>query len=181
MHLIAANGPARSGKDTLAELLCPLGYQNYKMSSPLKNAALALIPSGWDIERDKGREVVPGTTLRQLLISLSEDWVKPQLGEAWFGHRLAQSLPASGLGVISDSRFLEELEPVIDYHRVIVMRLHRPGCSFAGDSGSYIDPPGVPVWDLDNSKSKDHLLEQALRCLEEVEGWPRGLSARVVC
>ncbi len=169
MNLIALNGPAGCGKDTAANLLSPLGYSSYKISSSLKMALAHLIPV-MDIEKSKDVELVPGLSVRKALISLSEDWVKPTFGTEWFGKLLANNLPRYGFGCISDSRFLEELEPILLSHQVVLIRLHREGCTFDGDSGSYLYPSNVRCFDISNNGSKEDLLV----CLKEVVeglGW----------
>lgn len=143
MKIIALNGPAGSGKDTLASLLIPLGYQHYKFSSPLKGALSQFLPSSIDPAIHKDHILPNGLTVRQALISLSEDWVKPTFGQAHFGELLAHQLKSCSHTrvVLSDSRFAEELTPTLELGTVLVVRIYRPGHSFEGDSGSYYDPP----------------------------------------
>lgn len=170
MNLIALNGPAGCGKDTAASLLAPAGYSNYKISSSLKQALANLLPGSVDIERSKDMRV-GNLSVREALISLSEDWVKPTFGEAWFGQLLAANLPPTGWGCISDSRFLPELKPIIDAHCVVVVRIHRIGHTFSGDSGSYIYPSFTQSFDVPNNGTREDLLV----CLEKILiqlGWP---------
>lgn len=78
---------------------------------------------------------------RESLIFVSEKVVKPSLGDTAFGKALVSQLPENGIVFISDSGFPEELQPVIDHvgaDNVLVVRIHRSGCTFEGDSRDYL-------------------------------------------
>ena len=80
---------------------------------------------------------------REWLIHISENVIKPSFGKDAFGKALVNSLPESGVVFISDSGFKEELQPVIDHvgaDNVMVVRIQREGCTFDGDSRSYLTP-----------------------------------------
>ncbi|CAM0062137.1 deoxynucleoside monophosphate kinase [Vibrio phage K406] len=80
---------------------------------------------------------------REALIYVSENVIKPSFGEDAFGKALVAQLPENGIVFVSDSGFPEELQPVIDHvgvENVLVVRIQREGCTFEGDSRSYLDP-----------------------------------------
>ena len=83
-------------------------------------------------------------TPRQLLILVSEDFVKPICGQNAFGVLATRRLLLQDIDkntVFSDGGFVEEIKPLVDTfgkENVVVIRIHRKGCTFDGDSRSYI-------------------------------------------
>ena len=80
---------------------------------------------------------------REWLIYVSEEVIKPFFGDQAFGHMFVNSLPEEGVVFCGDSGFAAELQPVIDHvgvENVLVVRIQREGCTFEGDSRSYLDP-----------------------------------------
>ena len=80
---------------------------------------------------------------REWLIHVSESVIKPSFGDQAFGRMFVNSLPEEGIVFCGDSGFASELQPVIDHvgvENVLVVRIQREGCTFEGDSRSYLDP-----------------------------------------
>ena len=78
---------------------------------------------------------------RQWFIHMSENVIKPSFGASAFGDMFVNSMPEEGLVFCSDSGFPEELQPVIDHvgvENVLVVRIHRDGCTYEGDSRSML-------------------------------------------
>lgn len=161
---VLINGPPGCGKDTAVQHIAPyLHNRHLKFSAPLKRMAAALLdkPVSW-IEANKESKVkhlIPegrGTlmTVRELLIWLSEDVMKPKFGEDVLGRLLwneAQDSP-SQLFLVSDCGFAPEIRRVIGNAgrgNCMLVRLHRLDHDFTGDSRSYL-PDGlcntVDVW-----------------------------------
>jgi len=88
-----------------------------------------------------------GLSQRQYLIWLSEKVMKPMHGPDVFGQRLKDDLDFENdmCGdtdfIVSDGGFIAEVQPFIDdpEWRVIIIRLSRDGCSFAGADRAYGD------------------------------------------
>jgi len=94
------------------------------------------------LDRGKGFEYKRGYSQRSSLIHMSENIIKPVFGKDAFGKAMVASLPESGIVFVSDGGFAEELLPVIDHvgqENVLVVKIHRKGVDFAGDSRAYLD------------------------------------------
>lgn len=188
MRVLLVNGPPRSGKDTVGRLICegsPLAtgvtklkasavvvplLQTRKFSAPLRRAMRDMF--AWDItkvEHEKDQKKIHGRTPREIMIALSEQFFKPTFGPAFMGVELSRRLKiyaeresygdAFGV-VVTDSGFLEEIQPVLDTFPgdVRLLQMSRSGCTFEGDSRQYITPPeGCLVFKVDNNGSFEHL------------------------
>lgn len=150
--IILFNGPPESGKDTCANLIESVyGAHHVRFKDGLINIVLRmfnLTREWWDERYTRQSKEVPrpelmGYSQRQILIHVSEHVLKPVLGEDVFGRIAAHTISKSdkNLFVFSDSGFVEELLPVVECvgaHNVSIVQLHRNGCSFEGDSRSYL-------------------------------------------
>jgi len=163
------NGPAGSGKDTAAAHL-----QEYfegklvKFATPLKKAATAIYCDGdeklfehFDTFERKGipEEIFFGKSCRQVQINISEYFLKPMHGEDVFGQILKQRIKRAStnynLFFVSDSGFAPEAEVLIKEfgsENVVLIRIHRDGHTFDGDSRNYInlDQHNVRTYDIVN-------------------------------
>lgn len=167
------NGPPGSGKDTIANELEKLGYVHlrfktevYKLTSIITGVPVEIIerlnnnraakdsrsPFLYPVEGYaalihpfviKGERV----SLREMLIHVSENIVKPLLGQQYFGERAAEQvnkLIAEGHTkfVFSDGGFPYELigflARVKGVAAVNVRNVYREGCDFSGDSRTYV-------------------------------------------
>jgi hypothetical protein len=162
MKIILFNGPPRCGKDTASNFLGSRhGINNtipMKFAAPLHAAAKSCLPESsllYYSEEHKD-EIIPalGVSYRQLCINLSEDHFKPTYGVDIFGRLAAASISSfeqekqrhcvlnETTYIFSDSGFAYESQAVIDMagpENVTLVRIYREGCSFSGDSRSYID------------------------------------------
>lgn len=112
-----------------------------------------------------------GMSYVQFLIWLSEDCIKPKFGKDFFGQCLARAIQRrfdemekvvkqfcssfsleethlNQLYVCSDSGFRDEALPLVKLfgaENVLLVKLHREGCAFTGDSRGYIDLSDVGV------------------------------------
>jgi hypothetical protein len=157
--LILLNGPPRSGKDTAGRILHEvLGYPLHKFTEPMDRALPAFVgitPERWAFLRehakDKACEELGGLLPREVLISFSETWAKPLFGRDIFGQLMRRSLQAQP-AILTDCGFRREVECVVpDYppEEVLLLRLHRPGCTFSKDSRAYITLADLGVRELD--------------------------------
>lgn len=161
--VIILNGPAGCGKDTLAWALVEMGYAKGGTSFkyPMFNIALATLgPDAYhdflDGYNDRARKEKPegflnGLSRRQFMIAISEQFVKPVLGDDYFGKYLAENLPdGDEVFVVSDGGFASEVTPVVAAgHDVRIVRLHREGYTFDEDSRGYLyGISGVKDYDI---------------------------------
>lgn len=106
-------------------------------------------------------------TPRQALIYVSEQIYKPVAGNDYFGKCLLQAIErdTSTYNFIPDSGFIEEIPPLTqEGHRVILVQIHRDGCTFEGDSRRFITQEeckelGIDFVQLDNNNSLEQLKE----------------------
>lgn len=98
---------------------------------------------------------------REVLIYVSECWMKPHFGGDYFGKVRAQKVVASCADIIYDDSlgFVSELPPLIEavgQENILAIRIHREGFTFAGDSRNYI-PDGVieNTVDIHNEEGKE--------------------------
>jgi len=168
-RIILFNGPPGCGKDTAASIISKhlpnLVYQ-YKMALPLKEACHKLLGLQGTLEELEPLKeqpvrfplVDPEKTmrLRDFYIHISENVMKPLYGKRVFGQLAVEYLRQchQAVATISDSGFYDEAMPIIEYfgvEHVLLVRLHRPGKTFAGDSRSYVELP-VQTLDIENDK-----------------------------
>lgn len=132
--LIGIAGPARSGKDTVAEYLVKeFGYERFGMADPLKDGLLIMLRHvgvTWEhLWGERKEEVIPalGKSVRQMLQSLGTEWgrqlVHPDL---WIKITEARVKDWSGR-VISDVRF--ENEAAMVRRHGVLMHIERPDCA----------------------------------------------------
>jgi hypothetical protein len=154
LKILLLSAPPGAGKDTAAQLALNLypTCDHEKFSYPLRQAACALLGiTDGKLEEQKRTD----PRIRQLLIKLSEDVIKPVYGKRHFGELCAHRVIKSYLEgwdkiVISDCGFSEELaafeeivgERFIGEVELQLWQIHRPDCSFAGDSRNYVTLPG---------------------------------------
>jgi hypothetical protein len=159
------NGPPRSGKDTAAIFtMNTFSYNRHvprypqleirfdRFSMPCKHAFAGAMQADsidrfgnvYPYETTKG-DVIPslGISYRQWQIDFSEKFMKPLYGVDIFGrlfiernrNKIARAI------VVPDSGFEEEIAPVVEHFgvdEVLLLRIHRPGFDFTGDSRSYL-------------------------------------------
>ena len=121
--VIFLNGPARAGKDTVGDALgFYLGKDTVNMekfAKPIKDGVQAAF-NLTDEQRhelfetdakDAPAEVFLGKTPRSVLISFSEDWLKPLYGSQVFGEMMSNRLDECDkeVTIITDCGFESEL------------------------------------------------------------------------
>lgn len=137
----------------------------HKLAQPLKEAAHRLF--GMDVPddffedvKDKPMPEFMGKTPREVYIALSEEFAKPQYGKQFFGHIFARKVRSKGTNIematggeyvalCSDLGFNEEYEALrtyFDAKDILIVRLERPGCSFANDSRYYLTTDDKDQW-----------------------------------
>lgn len=177
--IIFFNGPPRSGKDTAA--LNVLDYSSAfshirdwrarptvhfdRFAMPIKRAFAGMVNQSIDrfgnvepYESNKS-EVIPwlGVSYRQWQIDFSEGFLK-QYGKDIFAKLFIQRnslVSDDDVIVVPDSGFAEEVAPIAErfgFNNILLIRCHRPGYDFTGDSRSYVTI-GAPdrEHDVDNN------------------------------
>ena len=152
--VVILNGPPNCGKDTLADAM----WHDYTGAQVERRAMkdglidltadLLLVHRGWFravcADRDWKEEPMDrlgGRSPRQALIYVSEEVVKPAFGSDYFGRYAANNLEQGALNIFSDGGFVEEVIPLLNavgLDNVLLVQLFRNGCSFEGDSRSYL-------------------------------------------
>lgn len=114
---------------------------------------LSEIVGRWVAKAGFGSYKYSELTVREAMIYVSEVTIKPRWGQDWFGQervrsmKLKQSYVPAGEVLFTDDScaFVDELPPLIEYlgqENILLIRIHREGFTFDGDSRSYI-PDGV--------------------------------------
>ena len=147
---VILNGPPGVGKDTIADLMVSEGFVKHQMKAILyqHTADHCRIPlfifetmASDRLLKDKPTTLLNGLTPRQALIHVSENVYKPRYGLDYFGQAAAKACvdQNSRFTVFSDGGFDEEIEPLQEvFDVVLIVRLHREGYTFEGDSRSYL-------------------------------------------
>lgn len=160
MKLVLFNGPPGSGKGFAAAHCCEV-FDGLEVEFKDKLFQIALEVSGFshsrwfEIYNNRGvigrnketpLQELGGLSQRQLLIKISEEWIKPIFGNKYFGGAAARTVEECSSEIknffFSDSGFLEEarvLQEQFGYENVILVKLFREGHTFAGDSRNYLD------------------------------------------
>lgn len=148
--IVILNAPAGAGKDTIASLLSSYGYEPKSFKDPMFNILKSL--SGLsDSEffmnyndrdiKEAPQDIFNGLSYREVMIKISEEWVKPWLGKEFFGDVASRSCDKCSNYVFSDGGFIDEVEKLHnDGHEVVVLRIRREGYTFDGDSRDYVYP-----------------------------------------
>lgn len=162
MNIFLLNGPPGCGKDTVGKMLAqmlPGKTVVAKFAEPLKLATHGVIailnglkevegPDAHENDKDRAQSLLNGFSYRDAYIAMSERFCKPLFGDAYFGNLMAKRI--RGLDsdvdhvVITDCGFTSEVDamvrsmPTASFH---LWYIHRTGCSFLGDSRSYIELP----------------------------------------
>lgn len=191
--VVILNGPPGCGKDTIANSWLEKTFGNDEFRPHVKAfkepmyrvAAAALdLPLHEFMElyndrewKEHNRPEWGGKSVRDLMIATSESYLKPMFGETCMGKlavsSIQQRIPSQNdVIVFSDGGFKAEVEELEKHFHVRVVQILRDGCSFEGDSRSYIEGTNLPTYLLFNDRS----VEEAVEDLEWIiEGTRRGL------
>lgn len=181
--IFVLNAPPRTGKDTIASTAGVCGFEYFIKSfkEPLyKIAATTLglsLPDfmilynkeGW---KDSPQDICNNKTPRELMIHISETYIKPFFGYDYFGKQLTadinslyKSLEDSHcyqFVIIPDGGFNTEIIPLIETFGegvVEIIQLERDGHNdFGNDSRSWIDLPHVKITKFNTNKGNDEVL-----------------------
>ncbi len=161
--VIFVNGPPRSGKDTVGEIIQTIvpGSRCIKMAHALKvgthalfrtlhnrltpaTLATTLQDDTYEDMKDVRMPLFYGKTPREAYIDVSEKLIKPMFGEDFWGKIVADRIaenPMVKVWIITDSGFEPETRPIIQQvgaENCLLIRMHREGCDFSSDSRAYL-------------------------------------------
>jgi hypothetical protein len=151
----------------------------FKMSAVLKTAIADLFgldhpQHKWCEHNKDSKTKVFGDndfSYREVQISLSEEWMKPNFGEDIFGRiamkRLGRTLDKIHF-VVSDVGFPHEVVPIIrglaSKHEIRLLKISRPGCDFSKDSRDWIHGADVGIReDTINNRHDLELYEEQIK------------------
>lgn len=153
MYIVGFNGPPRSGKDTMARMLAEhmdsqgvtLPIKEVSLSMPLRRIAYAMVGcegrplDGKFYEDFKTTHFSAfGRTGRELMIDISEKFLKPSYGQAIMANLLIQELGSfPGVVLVRDTGFQVEVDELVRFvgpDNFCVAAVGRAGCDFRGDS-----------------------------------------------
>lgn len=176
--IILLNAPAGAGKDTLGSMLQTQVKEQsevVKFASPLKSVAIQLYCNGdsrkfYEFDHDQEKKSKPddvflGKSCRQVQIDISEVYMKPMHGQQVFGKFLANYIHKradEGIEVffVTDSGFRPEAEVLVEEfgpQNILLVRIHREGHSYEGDSRNYIELSDLDVQELDLENITDDI------------------------
>lgn len=166
-YLIGISGPPRSGKDTLGSVLAGhimdrfgVQAQIIQQSLPMRHMIFSLMGLEYSLvmyerEKDTPQKALAGRSIREAMIALSEQHVKPLYGKGQWAraalNRRWVSKPK--IVIVTDMGFDEEVaefESEYGFNRCLWPQLARAGHSFASDSRTYVGRPELVI-PLDNS------------------------------
>lgn len=173
--VIILNGPPGSGKDAIADVMSHnVMWQHVRIKSKLFSQAIEISgidPSDWHIRyEDRKLKETPwdrlgGLSQRQFLIKISEEWVKPVFGKDFYGKEAGkyalEDITNGYTLVYSDGGFQEEfdaIKSIVGEDNILLVRLHRDGTSWEGDSRGYLKNPGREV-DIENNGTIQEVIE----------------------
>lgn len=156
--IIILNAPAGAGKDTIQKAIADLHeVSQLSFKKPMFAMAKAMLGDLGFMEfmdayndrerKEKPLDLLHGSSPRQFMIWLSESVIKPHFGDRHFGNLLYDDYimhenDGYHVGVVSDGGFESETIALINTGvPVRLVRLHRDGYTFAGDSRNYVNLP----------------------------------------
>lgn len=182
------NGPPGSGKSTLAKLICaeqPAAFRE-SFAEPIREMLWGVFFPEYMLDKPfdlrdgtikakrlgelarlypEDHSKVPPVTVRDAMIGFSEDYMKSLFGKDIFGRllwsRACEQTAFYNHFVIDDAGFTDEVAHIVHLagsDNCHLVRLHRRGCNFSGDSRSYLSLPRVQTLDLHNDGAPDEML-----------------------
>lgn len=149
--IILFNGPPRAGKDEAADFFKTKGFKHLSFKYQLYKETIKYfdVKESWFMDRynNRAEKEVPSALLghmsvREAMIYVSEEVVKPKRGLNYFGKLVADEIEDGKDYCISDGGFIDELVPVINKvgsDNFVLVQLTREGCDYSTDSRRYFD------------------------------------------
>ncbi|MEN6534623.1 MAG: hypothetical protein ABFD89_13225 [Bryobacteraceae bacterium] len=180
MKLIGLAGRMGSGKDTVAAMLAPHGYERFAFADGLRREVEAAMlekyaPPGClsddaveaflyaPIAEIRSKPTTP--RMRALLQQWGTEYRRGQDPDYWTGI-MRERLSTVGAAAISDVRFANEAELVRELGGEVWL-IERPGCQTNGHASEALAFAVDRV--IDNSGDMEHLRNEVARALGEVK------------
>jgi hypothetical protein len=177
--IILLNGPPSCGKDTIAKIIKKkIGSKDYKMAKPIKDAFSALFGIQGELLHELMEErkdeafftADANITPREVLIKLSEDFMKPLLGNDCFGQVAVNNIGKIAWKhlTISDCGFNAEVPPIAKAYgcdKVKTILIEREGCKWDSRERLNLHRLGIEGIYLKNNYDLDLLDTQVNRIL----------------
>lgn len=182
MIAVILNGPPSSGKDTICVMAAEMwGFASLEFKDPIYEIAATtlgmtkqdFLAKYKDREwKETKRQEWGNRSVRDLMISISEDYIKPFFGKEYFGNKVVKTMESMAPFVrdyiFSDGGFYSETDALIKAGvDVYIVHLYREGCSFEGDSRDYVYHPDATTIELQNNGTLEETLETLTRMLKD--------------
>jgi hypothetical protein len=180
-RIVILNGPIGCGKDTVGQAFADReGYYFTCFKEPMFRIAATTM--GLDYEsfldsyqdrewKESPNALLNGHTVRELMIHISEVYVKPFLGPDYFGQQALNFInqrPWQQNFIFGDGGFPMEIDVLAEAgHEVILVHMYRDGCTFEGDSRSYVLTNAIPhIHTLNNNGTVEQAVDELGRILD---------------
>lgn len=147
--IVVFNGPPGSGKDEACSYLKNIGFKQIEFKNKLFEDCIKYynVSSEWFFEgytreqKEIPEEKLGGLSRRSALIHVSENVIKPNYGNDYYGFMASKEMEEDIDYCISDGGFVEELSHIINKFGddFLIIRLYRENSNFNLDSRRYIN------------------------------------------
>ena len=166
--IIGLTGLARSGKDTVGEVLRKHGYARRAFADNLKTAAAIIFGLTDQQLYGSKKEAVDDfwkETPRAILQKLGTECLRNGFDPAVWIQSLRRTMNSTARYVVTDVRYENEARAILSWGGVI-WKIHRPGAGAAGGVEGHASEAGIPdalvEWHIKN----DGTLEQLEKAVE---------------
>lgn len=188
--LFLFNSPPDSGKDFISDFLSDsFGFEHIRFKTKLFDLVKTIFSiddDEWEYLYHRTRKEIPterlgGRSPREAMIFVSEEIIKPTMGEEYFGEALMKTIEKSDSKVFccSDSGFPDEVQPSIRYlttNNIRVVRIFRGDRTYEmfNDSRRYLSPEDfngeIPFYDVHNNATlldfTDNVIKYIINSIE---------------
>lgn len=175
-RVLILNGPKGVGKDFLMELLAEhiiFHHIEFKRTLVEMVKTIYSLTQG-EFEylslrenKEKKFKRLGGKSIRDCMIEVSEKVIKQFYGKDFFGKKALEDCCDILLNIATDGGFVPEVMALVEGGaEVVVIRLHKEGYDFEGDSRGYLpDLNCYTTYDVENDWSDD-VVKRVLHIIE---------------
>lgn len=188
VRVVGLSGPPRSGKDTICDALAEhittryrIAVDRVSLATPMRKVVYTLLGMDFDPVhyhdcKDEPQEMFAGTSIRQAMIDISEEYVKPKYGQNFWARSAIQAAnPAAHILIVSDMGFdieVETFETIFGVENCAWINLYREGTNFSKDSRSHVGSPGRTL-SLYNNGTVDEAVQKLAFHLFDWHNWKK--------